>query len=110
MKSTHDYLNQVSPEAGKMAWFHDFRPHFNVSVLEPINRFVNTREDILIGFILMSCAIDYLAGFWWGESTEAGLGRKAYTGFIDRYFIPRKRYNSRVYMTACETGWCICSP
>ncbi|MGD0275411.1 MAG: hypothetical protein ABSB79_05065 [Syntrophales bacterium] len=104
MKSGQNYLDHSSPDAAKIAWFHDFRSHFNASVLEPINRFVYSQEDILIGFILMSCAIDYLAGFWWGESTEGGLGRKAYTRFIDRYFIPRKRYNSQGIYDSLRNG------
>jgi hypothetical protein len=49
-------------------------------------------EDALIGFIFMACAIDYLAGFWLGESTK-GKVSEAYKGFIDKYFPP-DRYDS----------------
>jgi hypothetical protein len=104
MKNTQYYLDHEFPNEGKLAWFRDFRPHFSASVLAPINRLVHRKEDILIGFILMSCAIDYLAGFWWGESTQEGLQRKSYTGFIDSYFLPRKRYSSQGLYDSLRNG------
>jgi len=81
-----------SLQAEKLNWFQKaFRPHFDDWVIGPVNRLVYYR-DALIGFIFMSCAIDYLAGFWWGKSTQGGV-RKAYTGFIDAYF-PRGLYDA----------------
>lgn len=69
----------------KLTWLNDyFRPHFNEWVMGPIERLVPSR-DALIGFILMACSIDYLAGFWWGESTS-GKVNEAYPGFIRAYF------------------------
>ncbi len=61
-----------------------FKPHFFEWIFKPINRLVYS-EDALIGFIFMSCVIDYLAGFWWGEGTNSNV-KKAYTGFVKQYF------------------------
>ena len=78
--------------ADKINWFrNDFRPHFEEWVIGPIDRLVTSR-DALIGFIFMSCTIDYLAGFWWGKSTE-GENKKAYIGFVDTFF-EKGRYAS----------------
>jgi len=76
----------------ELSWFKGFfRPHFDDWVIGPINRLVCT-QDALIGFIFIACAIDYLAGFWCGNSTK-GKVQKSYIGFIDKYF-PKKRYDS----------------
>lgn len=73
-------------------WFkEEFRPHFDKLVMGPIDRLV-VSSDALVGFILMSCAIDYLSGFWSGESTK-GKVKVAYTEFINRYF-PKDKYDS----------------
>src|SRR3972149_9846502 len=72
-----------------LVWFQKyFKPHFINWVIDPINRLV-VSDDALIGFIFMSCAIDYLASFWWGKDTTGNV-KKAYTGFIDKYFSPGK--------------------
>ena len=71
-------------------WIDGFQSHFNEWVFRPIERLVPS-QDALVGFIMMACAIDYLAGFWWGETTEGSV-KKAYVGFIDRYF-PSGRYD-----------------
>lgn len=85
-------ISSLSTPPEKLAWFQsDFRPHFDKWVIGPINRLVR-EEDALIGFILMACAIDYLAGFWWGESTK-GKVQEAYSNFIDAYF-PKGRYDA----------------
>jgi hypothetical protein len=74
-----------SSHSDKLEWFRQyFRPHFDSWVFGPIDRLVPSR-DALISFIVMACAIDYLAGFWWGKSTK-GKVRKVYSGFIERYF------------------------
>ena len=76
-----------SSHSDKLQWFElCFRPHFESSVFDPIDRPVSS-DDALIGFLLMACAIDYLAGFWRGESTK-GKVSEAYRGFIDEYFPP----------------------
>lgn len=73
--------------ADKLAWFRGyFRPHFNDWVFGPVDRLVIS-QDALIGFIFMACSIDYLAGFWWGQSSQ-GHVKDAYTRFIDTYFPP----------------------
>lgn len=60
-------------EPQTLVWFRDyFRPHFDNWVFGPIDRLV-CAEDALIGFIFMACAIDYLAGFWWGKTTKRAV-------------------------------------
>jgi len=76
----------------KLEWFRTkFRPHFDEWVFGPIDRLTPSR-DALIGFVFMACAIDYLAGFRWGASTEKNV-KKAYTGFIEEFF-PVGRYDA----------------
>ena len=66
----------------KLIWFRDyFRPHFNEWVFGPVDRLV-VSQDALIGFVFITCVIDYLARFWWGKSTSNEV-RLAYTGFIN---------------------------
>jgi hypothetical protein len=80
-------ITLTSPHEQKLEWFkRHFRPHFDQWVFDPINRLVPS-QDALIGFILMSCAIDYLAGFLYGKSTK-GHVQSAYTDFIIKYFPP----------------------
>jgi hypothetical protein len=79
-----------SPHPQKLKWFREvFRPHFDSWVFGPVDRLVHS-QDALVGFIMMACVIDYLAGFWWGGSTKNAV-KRAYIGFIDRYF-PKDRY------------------
>jgi hypothetical protein len=83
-------------------WFQSsFRPHFNKWVFKPIDRLVSS-DDALIGFILMTCAIDYLSGFWYGESTKGKI-HQIYTGFIDKYF-PIGRYDSQGLYDSLRNG------
>ena len=79
-----------------ITWFQrNFRPHFMNWIFGPIDRLVNS-QDALIGFIFMACVIDYLSGFWWGESTKGNV-QNVYTGFIDRYFPPGKYDSDGIY-------------
>ena len=104
MKSANEYIKQFPQELYKREWFRDFRPHFHTLIFEPINRLVASKEDVLIGYILMSCTIEYLAGFWWGESVEVGVIRQAYVGFINTYFYPRGRYNAKGLYDCLRNG------
>jgi len=91
-----------SPTSQKLTWFCDkFRPKFDNWIIEPISRLASGR-DALLSFILTTCVIDYLAGFWWGTST-IGDGGKAYKGFIDKYF-PRNRYDSAGLYDSLRNG------
>jgi len=63
---------------------------------------------MLIGFVFMSCCIDYLSGFWWGDNREIGMVRQAYVGFINEYFRPRVYTMPRVFTIVCEMVWFIC--
>jgi hypothetical protein len=101
MKNASEYLN--IPD-GKCIWFQDFRPHFNYLVLDPIRRFPLKMDDMLIGFVFMSCSIDYLSGFWWGENRELGMVRQAYVGFIHEYFRPRGLYNAKGIYDSLRNG------
>ena len=101
MKKAAEYLNIHD---GKLIWFHDFRPHFNYLVIDPIKRFTLKMDDMLICFVFMSCCIDYLAGFWWGENRDTGMVRQAYTGFINEYFRPRGLYNAKGIYDSLRNG------
>ena len=101
MKSAADYLN--IPD-GKRIWFADFRPHFNYLVLDPIKKVPLKIDDMLICFVFMSCSIDYLSGFWWGDTREMGMVRQAYVGFINEYFLPRGRYNAKGIFDSLRNG------
>jgi hypothetical protein len=86
----------TAPSAEKLYWFkNQFMPHFDEWVFGPINRLVIS-QDALIGFIFMSCAIDYLAGFRWGKTTK-GVNRKSYIEFIDTYFEKNKYDSDGLY-------------
>lgn len=79
-----------------LRWFQtDFKPHFLEWVFRPIDRLV-VSKDALIGFIFMACVIDYLSGFWWGDSTRGHI-KDAYKGFIDNYFPPEKYDSEGLY-------------
>jgi hypothetical protein len=85
-----------SSHAAKLTWFRNyFRPHFNNWVFGPVDRLVRS-EDALMGFIVMACSIDYLAGFWWGASTKY-CTEKAYSGFIEKYFPPGRYDTAGLY-------------
>ena len=101
MKKADEYLN--IPD-GKRIWLRDFQPHFNSLVIDPIKRFPLKIDDMLIGFVFMSCCIDYLSGFWWGDSREIGMSRQAYVGFINEYFRPRGRYNAKGLYDSLRNG------
>ena len=101
MKNASDYLNIPN---GKHIWFQDFRPHFNVWVIDPIRKLPFTRDFMLIGFVFMSYSIDYLSGFWWGENRELGMSRQAYVGFINEYFRPRGLYNAKGLYDSLRNG------
>ncbi len=78
-----------------------FVPHFNDWIFNKIDRYVIS-DDALIGFIFMSCVIDYLAGFWWGEDTK-GQVKMAYTGFINEYF-PIGKYEANDLYDSLRNG------
>ena len=61
-----------------------FRPHFDEWIVESIHSLLSSGHP-LVGFILMSCAIDYLASFWYGDDTKGHVG-EAYKGFVTKYF------------------------
>jgi hypothetical protein len=76
-----------------LQWFKTyFQPHFLKWIFEPIDRLVYS-QDALIGFIFMSCVIDYLAGFWYGGDTKKHV-RETYVGFINKYFPPERGYDA----------------
>ena len=101
MKTAVEYL---SIPDGKQVWFYEFRPHFNRLVLDPIRKFPLKMDDMLIGFVFMSCTIDYLSGFWWGENRELGMSRQAYVGFINEYFRPKGLYNAKGIYDSLRNG------
>jgi hypothetical protein len=79
-------------------WFiKDFKPHFRKSIYQAIDRLV--ANEPLIGFIFMSCVIDYLTGFMEGADPSG----KTYKLFIREHFPPRK-YNSRALYQCLRCG------
>jgi len=88
--SSSKIVDPRAPRPDKEAWFGSFPSHFAEWVFGPIERLMRG-DDALVSFILMSCAIDYLAGFWWGRSTKRESA-EAYTAFVRTYF-PSNRYD-----------------
>jgi hypothetical protein len=84
-------LSELNPESQRIWIREQFRPHFDQGVTGTIGKFISVPEA-LVSFILMTCAIDWLAGFWYGEPTQ-GHTRDAYIGFIERYF-PSGKYDA----------------
>ncbi len=93
-------LPPVSLSASRQ-WIGSFRKHFEDWVLAPIHRLAPS-DDARVAFILIACAIDYLAGFWWGKSTE-GKVKLAYTGFIDAFF-PSGKYDAEGIYDSLRNG------
>lgn len=88
-----------SPQA-KLEWFKSyFRPHFEKVILQPIHDLVIS-DNALIGFLLMACAIDYLAGYLRGGGKNV---KEAYTGFIERY-MPQYQSNSEKIYDGLRNG------
>lgn len=94
-------ISLTLPYTQKLNWFKFFRPRFDALVFEPINRLVYSR-DALIGFIFMACVIDYLSGFWWGESTKNNV-KNSYTGFVSKYF-PKNKYDEEGLYDSLRNG------
>ena len=92
------FTGSSSPDA---EWIRALDAHFAGWVLAPIRRLVPS-QDALVGFILMACAIDYLAGFWWGRSTQGSV-KEAYTGFISAFF-PSGRYDAEGLYDSLRNG------
>ena len=98
-------ISITSSHTEKIKWFRGhFRPHFDGWILHPIYRLVPS-QDALIGFIFIACAIDYLAGFWWGKQPDIRKGeiKQMYTGFIDGYFAPG-RYDAEGLYDSLRNG------
>jgi len=90
------------PEDTDLEFFKKrFRPRFEEWVMEPINRLVSS-NDALVGFIFMSCAIDYLSGFWHGESTKGKVG-EVYPRFVDSFF-PGDLYEAAALYDSLRNG------
>jgi hypothetical protein len=102
-RHSHEPESFPSIPKGQLEWFRNsFRPHFDKWVIGPIDRLVN-KDDALVGFIMMTCAIDWLASFWWGKSTEK-KNRAAYTGFVSEYFRPIGRYDPVALYKSLRNG------
>ncbi len=81
-------MSSVSDEQ-KLVWFKsEFRPHFDEWVIAPAARMIAIKEGMPT-FVWLACAIDWLAGFWYGKPTNNRV-REAYTGFIKLYFPPHQ--------------------
>ncbi len=91
-------ISETDPIDKKLEWFKGyFRPHFKKVILGPIHHLVHS-DNALIGFILMACTIDYLAGYLWGGDTNRPV-RRSYKEFIEKYlkkygYSPNDLYDS----------------
>ncbi len=77
-------------DAQKLTWFKKFRPQFDEWVEAPTQRMIAVVDKEALAmpaFIWLACAIDWLAGFWYGGSQ--GNVKQAYVGFISAYFPPK---------------------
>ncbi len=88
----------------KVSWFQrGFRPHFDEWVIAPAQRMIDSKDHVAMpAFIWITCAVDWLAGFWFGTDTKNQV-KKAYTGFIDQYF-PSNTYNSNELYDSLRNG------
>lgn len=69
-----------------LSWFRtEFRPQFEILVVKPAQHMVQNSETKMPAFVWIACAIDWLAGFWWGKSTK-NANKDSYTGFINAFF------------------------
>jgi hypothetical protein len=97
----HSEIKIARSPQEKLDWFNRFQKHFDLWVFKPIDRLVSS-DDALVAFILMSCSIDYLASFWWGDDTKREVGI-AYIGFVNNYF-PENVYDSQELYKSLRNG------
>lgn len=91
------------PHEDQIKWFQDrFRPDFDRWVIETGQRILD-KDEPLVAFLWISCAIDWLAGFRFGKST-IGRGPEAYKGYIDDFF-PRGKYDAAGLYTSLRNGF-----
>lgn len=96
MQSSSDEIPTAPDPETRLSWFRlKFRPHFDEWVMHPIDDLISGGHP-LIGFLVMACAVDYLASFWWGETTK-GHVKEAYTGFVREYFVPNLYDEDELY-------------
>ncbi len=92
-------MSKQLTQAEKLTWFKtNFRPHFDEWVEATAKRMVDAGDDVGVAmpaFIWLTCSVDWLAGFWWGKSTQDHV-REAFTGFVKKYF-PNTYDPSRLY-------------
>jgi hypothetical protein len=70
----------------KLRWLSWFRAHFDDWVTRTIESYVD-EPDALTGFLWIACAIEWLAGFWYGASTKGKSG-EVYRDWLKEYFPP----------------------
>ncbi len=63
-------------------------------------------DDMLIGFVFMSCCIDYLSGFWWGENGNSECPDRL-RRLINEDFRPRGLYNAKGLFDSLRNGLVI---
>lgn len=84
-----------SPTPEQFAWFKgQFRPHFETMVVKPADELVNSpciKSGAMPAFLWITCAIDWLAGFLYGEVRDNAV-RESYKTFITTYFTNNKNY------------------
>lgn len=99
----HPLISETAPIDKKLEWFKGyFRPHFEKVILDPIHQLVHS-NNALIGFILMACTIDYLAGYLYGGDTT-GQVKTTYKTFIEKY-LKKYGYNPDELYDSLRNGF-----
>lgn len=83
-----------STKLEKLNWFkQQFRPHFEIMAVSPAKDMIEHPNGAMPAFLWITCAIDWLAGFMYGEKRKpTGDVKKSFTDFIKIYFDSNPEY------------------
>lgn len=86
-----------------LGWFQSrFRPQFEAMVIKPVEILMLHPDGKMPAFIWLTCAIDWLAGFYFGKPTK-GKVKEAYVKFVDEYF-PKNKYETTELYESIRNG------
>lgn len=98
----HYSISKLSPQQ-KLEWFQKgFRPHFEEWVVKPAEAIMRDPGGKMPAFVWLTCAIDWIAAFRFGESTKNNV-KEAYTNYIDEYF-PKGKYSAQDLYDSLRNG------
>lgn len=105
--------SQYWPDEQKLEWFKtSFYSRFEIWVISPARAMISHPNGGMPAFVWLACAIDWVAGFWWGKSTvkknEKGRtvkseNKKCYISFINEYF-PGDKYDANELWDSLRNG------